>query len=251
MLLRPTLIALSLSIGLSGCIINVNSATAAPKIHEHKSLILDSGSINELVARTGAGELHITGVEDQTQIMLEADIYTYEGLAPTLTLLQRGNQAELVAEFDTSVNFNRSPYIDIKLTVPAQMMLDINDGSGDMSISGTRAGIKLVDGSGDINIEGGAKLNIDDGSGDILISNTQGGITLEDGSGAVNLSNIQGDVSIEDGSGELTVRHVQGLVSIDDGSGDINVTDTQGLTIIEAGSGDLRFDNINGPVSMK
>ncbi|ABZ78723.1 lipoprotein, putative [Shewanella halifaxensis HAW-EB4] len=245
-----TLLATVIAISLSGCIINVNGASAGPLNHQKKQLQIDATHIESLVAETGAGDLNIQGVEGLSQIMVTADIYTYGDIESNLSLKQNGSKATLIAEFDSSINFQRSPYIDLTIQVPSSMMLDIDDGSGDIEINNVQANITLDDGSGDLWIKGGHDLNTQDGSGSVEISNTTGKLTLEDGSGSITLSGIGGDTHIDDGSGDLNVNNVNGRVVIDDGSGDIDVDNTLGLSIIESGSGDLSVDNINGSVSM-
>lgn len=247
---KSTLLAGVITMSLSGCIINVNGASAGPLNHQKKQLQVDANQIDTLVAETGAGDLNIQGVDGLTQIKVTADIYTYGDIDTNLSLKQSGNQATLVANFDSNINFKRSPYIDLTIQVPSSMMLDIDDGSGDIEIKGVAANIKVDDGSGDMWIRGGNNLDIQDGSGSVDISNTTGKLTLEDGSGSINLQGIGGDTHIDDGSGDLSVQNVNGRVVIDDGSGDIEVDNTLGLSIIESGSGDLSVDNINGSVSM-
>ncbi|MBW8185082.1 DUF4097 domain-containing protein [Shewanella nanhaiensis] len=251
MTLRPIAAVSLTALLLSACIINVNGAGRTPTEHTHQSLQLDSHGLDELVAETGAGALEIQGVVGLSHIKLEADIYTYEGIDPILTLEKRGDTARLVADFDSYKVSGNSPYIDLVVKVPAEMKMDIDDGSGSIKIQGSSADIDVKDGSGSMEIEGGKNLNIEDGSGSITLSDVNGNITLDDGSGSIEIMQVNGDVSVNDGSGSLSIEKVQGFVTIDDGSGSINVMDTKGLKIIEAGSGSLSFDNIDGKVSLK
>lgn len=272
------------TLGLTACIINVNGATPPPHT-EHKTLQLNAADLSKLSAEVGAGALTIKGVRGQTDVRVEADINTYNGVKPTLTLKKNGHHAKLVAEFDSNIHFNRSPYIDLVVTVPASMALDIHDGSGLIELSGIHADIAITDGSGSINIDGGEQLDIKDGSGSISINNVKqnikiadgsgsieivggkmididdgsgtidvrnanGNVDINDGSGSINLENINGDSTINDGSGSIYIRHVDGNVVIDDGSGGIDVEYTKGLKIINSGSGNLHFKHIDGSVSV-
>ncbi|QYJ87881.1 DUF4097 domain-containing protein [Shewanella mesophila] len=254
MVLRPLVLSAALSFCLSGCIINVNGAGKTSfDYHRTSELSLDANGLDGLAAETGAGALTIEGIEGLNEITLEADIYGYDGVEPELTLVRDGDQAKLVANFDSfyRVSFNgSSPYMDVTIKVPASMLLDIDDGSGSIDIKGVNADIRVKDGSGSLNLDGGKNLVIDDGSGSIVLTNVDGNIDLDDGSGSIEVTNVKGDVVINDGSGGMSIVDVAGKVTIDDGSGSIEVNNTQGLTIIEAGSGDLSFNNINGPVSM-
>ncbi|MXR68914.1 hypothetical protein GNT65_09570 [Shewanella sp. JBTF-M18] len=251
MLVHSLTMVTALVLGLTGCILNVNSAGRVDfDYHKQTQLTLEAQALDTLVADTGAGSLKIVGDAAVESITLEADIYGYDGVEPELTLTRSGSKAKLVANFDAYRSNGHSPYIDLLVKVPAGMKLDIHDGSGSIIIRGVQADMEIEDGSGSIEVDGGNRLTIDDGSGSITLTNISGDIQVNDGSGSLTIAAVQGDVEIEDGSGAIEVRGVKGKVSIDDGSGGISVVDTQGLHIIEAGSGSLSFDNIQGQVSI-
>jgi len=238
-------------VSLTGCIINVNAAGMPDLDHQQRELTLDSQDLQGLIAETGAGSLEIIGVEDLTQIKLVADIYSNDDSKVILTLEKKANKAKLKADFEQSGFNNYSPYIDLKLQVPANLALDIDDGSGAILISKMTADINVKDGSGELIINGGNNVSIDDGSGDIEVSQINGNLTIDDGSGAIKVTDIRGNIAIDDGSGNIEVANVQSPVTITDGSGDINIFNTKGLTILAAGSGDVKFNKIDGPVSME
>ncbi|MGI2133635.1 hypothetical protein ACRN93_20200 [Shewanella baltica] len=257
MSLRPFIFTLAFilvftaGVSLTGCIINVNAAGMPDLDHQQRELTLDSQDLQGLIAETGAGSLEIIGVEGLTQIKLVADIYSNDDSKVILTLEKKANKAKLKADFEQSGFNNYSPYIDLKLQVPANLALDIDDGSGAILISKMTADINVKDGSGELIINGGNNVSIDDGSGDIEVSQINGSLTIDDGSGAIKVTDVRGNIAIDDGSGNIEVANVQSPVTITDGSGDINVFNTKGLTILAAGSGDVKFNKIDGPVSME
>ncbi|MDR9767776.1 hypothetical protein RJP56_17090 [Shewanella baltica] len=261
MSLRPFIFTLAFilvftaGVSLTGCIINVNAAGMPDLDHQQRELTLDSQDLQGLIAETGAGSLEIIGVEGLTQIKLVADIYSNkdgnDDSKVILTLEKKANKAKLKADFEQSGVNNYSPYIDLKLQVPANLALDIDDGSGAILISKMTADINVKDGSGELIINGGNNVSIDDGSGDIEVSKISGNLTIDDGSGAIKVTDVRGNIAIDDGSGNIEVANVQSPVTITDGSGDINVFNTKGLTILAAGSGDVKFNKIDGPVSME
>ena len=257
MSLRPFIFTLAFilvftaGVSLTGCIINVNAAGMPDLDHQQRELTLDSQDLQGLIAETGAGSLEIIGVEGLTQIKLVADIYSNDDSKVILTLEKKANKAKLKADFEQSGFNNYSPYIDLKLQVPANLALDIDDGSGAILISKMTADINVKDGSGELIINGGNNVSIDDGSGDIEVSQINGNLTIDDGSGAIKVTDVRGNIAIDDGSGNIEVANVQSPVTITDGSGDINVFNTKGLTILAAGSGDVKFNKIDGPVSME
>lgn len=238
-------------VSLTGCIINVNAAGMPDLDHQQRELTLDSQGLQGLIAETGAGSLEIIGVEGLTQIKLVADIYSNDDSKLILTLEKKANKAKLKADFEQNGFNNYSSYIDLKLQVPANLALDIDDGSGAILISKMTADINVKDGSGELIINGGNNVSIDDGSGDIEVSKISGNLTIDDGSGAIKVTDIRSNIAIDDGSGNIEVANVQSAVTITDGSGNINVFNTKGLTILAAGSGDVKFNKIDGPVSME
>lgn len=78
MTFHPTALASIFVLSLSGCIINVNGTSMEPLEHSQQVMQLDASGLNTMVANTGAGSLEIIGVDGLTNIILEADIYTYE-----------------------------------------------------------------------------------------------------------------------------------------------------------------------------
>ena len=276
--------AISSSLLLTGCVIHVSPGQIAEQ--KQQDLSVSAVNLNELKIDAEAGSLIIKGDSNATAITVNANIYAAKGDETyTLTLEKHGDTAELISKLNNG-NFSfysgSSPHIDLIVSVPSNLNLDIDDDSGDIVIRAMQNDISIDDDSGSIVIEGGRTINIDDDSGDIRISNIsieddsgsimidqgQGRIDIEDDSGDIQIENSQGPariidesgsisvktlasaLTIEDGSGDIDVRQIKGLVTITDGSGSIYVDDTLGLTIIEAGSGDLSIDNINGPVKL-
>ncbi len=274
---------------LSGCVFHISPSVASVK--QTQQLSLPSNNLEHLTILSGAGSLDIQGSNTATNISVDAIIYTadiddeYE-----LTLEKSGTQAKLVAQnkSNNGISFysGQSPSINLVVTVPNTLNLDINDGSGDIVINEMQSNIDVKDGSGSLSINGAKNLNIDDGSGSIYVKNVVGDLALNDGSGSIDIDNVSGNVAIEDGSGEMqvtnvtgvlnvedgsggiTIKHIKGAVTVDDnsgdmliehigssvtiedGSGDIRVNYAKALTITEAGSGDVSIDNISGTVKL-
>ena len=274
---------------LSGCVFHISPSVAS--IKQTQQLSLPSNNLEYLNVLSGPGSLEIKGSPNATSISVDATIFTadiedeYE-----LTLEQDGKQAKLVAQNKSRIGLSfysgQSPHIDVVVTVPSNLNLDIDDGSGNIVISAMQSNINVEDGSGSIEINSGKNLSIEDGSGDIALENIHGNLDLTDGSGSIYINNINGNAKIDDGSGETTisnvhgtlniddgsgnliVKHVDGAVkiddnsgdmliehisssvTIDDGSGDIRVNYAKGLTITESGSGDVNINNISGPVNV-
>ena len=231
--MKTTLIAFFTAVMLSGCVFHVvGGSNNNPTQHSTKRFELDAVALNQLQASTGAGSLLIQGEAGRTSVEVVAEIYTYDGVNPDISLEVRGDKALLQASLPKSLVNGNSPYINLTVKVPTNFGLVLDDGSGDTVIEGLTGTLQVTDGSGELRINGGSSLRVDDGSGDVFIRN------------------IQGAVTVDDGSGDLVLEQIGGVVTINDGSGDIKVHQAGGLVITDAGSGDLDIDQINGPVSI-
>ena len=232
---------------LPGCVIHVGAQSADVELQENLSIA--SSGVKTLEVESGAGFLNIVGVEGATEITVKADIETTKKHNYELELTKVGSRAVLVAKHGSTSGFwnGSSPSINLTVQVPKHLALDIDDGSGDISITDINNFVEVEDGSGSLfikNIQG--DLIVDDGSGELEISNVSGDVDIDDGSGEMTVTDIAGSVKVEDGSGEMTLRHIGGMVTIDDGSGSIEVKDAGGLTITDSGSGGLNIKDVKG-----
>ncbi|MFD2167599.1 hypothetical protein ACFSJY_15215 [Thalassotalea euphylliae] len=241
----------ALTLALNGCVIHVNAQSADVSLEEELSL--EANALERFDIEAGAGSLIIKGDETASGIQVKADIRTTDAKDYTLVLTRSGSTATLVAKHHSHMGYwnGSSPKIDLTITMPANLKLDIDDGSGEIKISNINNGLRLEDGSGSAKIENvKGNVRIDDGSGELVVKSVQGDVDLKDGSGGLRVSNISGDLDIDDGSGSLTVMDVTGQVTIDDGSGSIDVNRAGALKIIESGSGGLSFSDIKGDVDV-
>lgn len=177
-----------------------------------------------------------------------------------------GGKVELVSRFDYKENENNvntgffsSPErrIDIKIYVPKDLELKLNDRSGDLEINDISNNLRLTDASGAIRINGlEGNLNLRDNSGEIVIKNVNREapeamtVKIRDASGGIYLSNVNGDTEIEDTSGEIDVSKIGGSLTIDDTSGGIRVKDVKGDSRVVDTSGEISLVSIDGNVTI-
>jgi DUF4097 and DUF4098 domain-containing protein YvlB len=209
-----------------------------------RNLSLSAKGINELSIDCGAGFLKVNGQKGLTEIKVEAEI-VLEGKSEKdaeeflkkyldLSLEKRGSRAVLTSGFKEyrSIFSFGNKLINLTVSVPAEMDLDVDDGSGY---------IKIEDIAGN--------LIIDDGSGDIEIVNTKGNIDVDDGSGEIKVEGVSGDLSVDDGSGSIIIRNIGGNVTVKDGSGSITIDGVEKDVYIPSdGSGSVRVNNVKGKV---
>lgn len=160
----------------------------------------------------------------------------------------------------------------IELTEPAAGTLQVDAGSGSLSIRGVeganefRVAAKLC-ASDQRRLEGlgvtlrGDRLDTTYPSsrvGIFSLGNRYARIDLavevpmdtnlrvEDGSGIIHI-NGTGDVTLEDGSGNIFVRDV-GSLTVEDGSGDLNIRRVSGDLRLEDNSGSLDISGVSGNI---
>lgn len=184
--------------------------------------------VSTLQLRSGSGDAVIT----------ESD---RSGIHVTETLQWRGDdkpKAEhkvdgdrLAVSYDCGSSWG-SCSVNYKIEIPKGLKIDIDAGSGNLTLRGLTGQLDVVNGSGDIEGSdlGSRKGVIENGSGDIELKYTAAPENLD----------------LQNGSGDISVYVPQGSydVSTDAGSGDtkVDVADTPGAPnkiTMESGSGNL------------
>jgi hypothetical protein len=120
------------------------------------------------------------------------------------------------------------------LTIPDNMDIRFNTGSGDFEASNLKFELDMNTGSGDIilsSIKGDLRSNT--GSGDVEVSDFDGELKANTGSGNMRLANAVGEVKLNCGSGNIRIKDTNAAISANVGSGDI---DASGLTLAGSSS---------------
>ncbi|HLT64001.1 MAG TPA: DUF4097 family beta strand repeat-containing protein [Pseudohongiella sp.] len=247
---------------LASCLISPVAFGQNCEFSRNINFDVDATGLARVELDVGAGYLNIRPSEnDQVSVRARACAST-RGRLESMDLVheRRGDRLVIDSEIDDNVSFsifrsNDYAYIDVDMSVPAGLLLDIEDGSGDIRIANVSAELRIEDGSGDINIlRHTGSVRIDDGSGDIDVDGLSGALRVVDGSGDIDVRNVVGNVHIpSDGSGSIDIRDIKGDVAIDDdGSGGISVHNVSGnLSLGDTGSGRVNFDDIGGNVRMR
>ncbi len=227
-----------------------------------RNLSLSAKGIDELEIDCGAGFLKVNGQKGLTEIKVEAEI-VLEGRSEKdaeeflkkyldLSLEKRGSRAILTSDFKEyrSIFSFGNKLINLTVSIPAEMDLDVDDGSGYIKIEDIAGNIIIDDGSGDIKIVNTkGNVDVDDGSGVIELMEINGDVSVDDGSGEIKVEGVSGDLSVDDGSGSIIIRNIGGNVTVKDGSGSISIDGVEKDVYIPSdGSGSVRVNNIKGKV---
>jgi len=250
-----------MKIKISLCVLFLMLAPFLLAQGEFKDLTLDASRINNLDINCGAGFCKVYGQKGLNRIDVEAEIIIkglnqkeaqkYIEEKVVLSLKKRGNTAYLVSKFRPQSSFFnfRERVINITVHMPYKTNLEVDDGSGYLSIDNLDGRLKLNDGSGEMQVR---KINgdvkITDGSGDIQILEVQGNLDINDGSGNTEVTGINGDLTVNDGSGDFKALDIQGLIDIDDGSGTLRIKDALGDVKVEDGSGSIIINGVKKDV---
>lgn len=161
-----------------------------------------------------AGSLRIEGRRGLTEARAHGTASTAypHDLGDVRLVVERHDDTVYVKTVFSDSNQSGHQSLDLVVEVPAEVPLDVRDGSGDTDIRGV----------GDISIH--------DGSGDLRVSAVDGLVRIWDGSGEIRASRVRGDVEVlQDGSGAIDVDDIGGDFLVDrKGSGAIHFADVRG-----------------------
>ncbi|WP_343802582.1 hypothetical protein [Bacillus carboniphilus] len=236
-------------------------------VEQTKKLDLELELIDTLLVESASPNITIIGDAKVSSIIVEASIVMSKKDQDNyvLSLEKEDAKAVLKAAFKSS-NDEVNQSMDVRVMVPPELNLHVNDQSGKLEIINIIEQVSINDESGDIILENiNGRLEIRDGSGSVIIKNSQdiaviedltgdidiiesaGNTRITDGSGDLNIIDFEGDLDILDGNGDLTVTNVIGSVTVDDGSGDISISNiARDVKIVNAGSGELTTAAIKG-----
>jgi hypothetical protein len=233
------------ALGPSAVIIDEVTPSRPVDYDEPRTARVDARGASRIVIVGRAGWLRVEGKSGTTEVVAEGT-----ARAPRddllkdikLTGTREGDIVRIVVEMpdmkhrDWDSNWESGPALDLTVTVPATIPVEIEDSSGDLRVMGTAA-LDIDDNSGEVEIRDvGGALRVTDGSGALEIENVRGDVTIEDGSGEIDVRDVTGSVSVRDGSGSITARGVGGTVHVlRDGSGGIRVVDVGGDLIVDQG----------------
>ena len=143
--------------------------------------------------------------------------------------------------------------LDLVIEVPADLPLDVEDGSGELEIRNVGP-LTLSDGSGSAVIEHvGGNLRVKDGSGELHITDVKGDVEVTDGSGLLEIRDVDGGVEIgSKGSGPLRITSVAKSVHVrSKGSGSVDVTHVGGDFVVDRkASGNIEYSDVKGHVDI-
>jgi ELWxxDGT repeat protein len=156
------------------------------RFEAERSFTLSANSLETLRLKAGSGSLEVVGVEGLNEIQAVARACaSSQDFLDDLQLTSDVSGGSVVVEtiypdMNGWGGGNRYARLDLLLEVPAGLEADIQDGSGEMTLSNL------------------GSVHVEDGSGEVVIQGIQGDLTIEDGSGELEISGVQGTVMVKD-----------------------------------------------------
>jgi hypothetical protein len=178
--------------------------------------------VKKITMTTSTGDCILKkGDTDKVSITVE---YTFDKDDYAPEFEQNGETLRIKEKFNNRSNNGNSKWT---LTVPNDMDIKFNTGSGDFEAK-------------DLKVE----LSLNTGSGDYYFERMSGEIVSNSGSGDLKLTDFEGDIKANTGSGDVNVTGTKGELKINTGSGDIAITDASGGIFANVGSGNIYGTNI-------
>jgi DUF4097 and DUF4098 domain-containing protein YvlB len=245
-----------------------------------RSATIDAAGATKIVIDAGAGDLIVRGDHAARSVSTTGHVCaTSDELLEQVQIKTRREGATLYLNTVLSDSDHGFPWLlnnatlDLTVTLPASLAVELEDSSGDIDLRQLRA-VKVEDSSGDIQVSGIAgDVTVSDSSGDVDIEHVTGNVKIErDSSGDIDIQDVRGDANVlidssgtlriervagsvhigQDSSGDIVIREVKGNARVgSDSSGDIRVVQVGGNFIVEAdSSGNISHDRIEGDVRL-
>ena len=171
------------------------------------------------------------------------DLSSFEGDISVTTWSRASVRIEADHDEDTRVDIDqgagrldvrgRSRYgpaeVTWRLTVPAEMSLELSAHSGNIKVEGTRGGVTARSVEGDITVRGG--------TGFVSLQSVEGALVVGDATARVSLTTVDGAVTASRIHGDISVSTVDGAIQLEE----IDAGDVEAETV----DGNIEFE---GPV---
>lgn len=185
---------------------------------QDKTINKSFSGIKNIRLSTASGDINLKK-SSSSEVKLQVK-YSYDDNDYKPVIEQNSTRLTIKEEFSKG---NHSGSASWTLEIPDNLSVNINTGSGDVTVDGVALDIKSNTGSGDLILTGvKGDLNFNTGSGDIEISQADGEIHLNTGSGNVRASQGSGNYQINAGSGDIRLDQLKGDFSINTGSGNVS-----------------------------
>src|SRR4030065_526957 len=134
-----------------------------------------------------------------------------------LTMEQKSGKVEVRFKGDDSDEFF------LELTIPADLMIDLKTGGGNVNINNDlRSKVTITSGGGNISAKIiGGEVNITTAGGNVNVSTVSGNAEISTGGGNIKLDGATGKVEANTGGGNIDLKNIKGSIEANTGAGNI------------------------------
>ena len=153
---------------------------------------------------------------------------------------------------------NRSYSVSYDITYPETAPLNIRNEFGDVRVSESKGGSRIVSGHGALVLKNGkGSQQLDNSFGPVEVSGNDGDVAISNGNGAITVSDVTGRVNVKDRFGRIivtkagqgaTIVNNNGAITLTDSGGVSSITNSFGAVTATGVRGDLTIRNSNGAV---
>ena len=119
--------------------------------------------------------------------------------------------------------------VDLRITAPAWMALDLSGVYADVNVAGARGPVNVETVQGSVHVTGGQGL--------VSLRSVEGEVTLSGASGRIDVHSVNDDVSVTDSKGEIVAESVNGEIVLQR----VDASSLEATTV----NGDVGYD---GPI---
>jgi hypothetical protein len=235
---------------------------------QEKTISKSFSDVKSIRLNTASGNIFLKKSADASVRLLLKHTYNDSEFTPFIE--QSSTRLTLKEEFSGGSHSGNSSWT---LEIPDNTRIDINTGSGDITVDNLAIDMKSNSGSGDIMLTGvkgdmnfntgsgdyeleqtGGEVSLNTGSGDVRATGGTGNYRFNSGSGSIRLDQLKGDFDMNSGSGNIQAKAIVVNTSsnVNSGSGDATITLGAPLTSnisVNSGSGDATLNFANNAIS--
>ena len=252
-----------ISQGVLAASLAVAMASTAHAVEWTENLSHSTSGVTKLLVFAGPGDLRVEARPGVSEVTATLKI-SYPGDKATAEqhisekmgkyLKKKGKKLTLKAGYLKKIKSKyKKAEIDLVISMPENVYLDLRDTTGDIHVSGIKKGGRILDGKGDLTLtnSGGKLITLNDGSGKMTITGTSGKLKINDKRDDMNIKQHRGELVINSSKGNVYVEDVEGRVRVSDKSGDIYLKRIQGKVKVTNKSDDVHLSSIMGNVELK
>lgn len=200
---------------------------------------------NRIKVQRSRGDIKVIGGHSVASLSTTA---TLRGVSKDDARTRANRYTPIIEENDGTITLAQSVDTvaeDIELRVPSGVAIEVDSGSGDISVLDTHASVQIDIKSGDVNLRGVAdEVEVSCYSGDIRVDHSElGALQIESKSGDIELNKVQGDLNLKASAGDVKARDIRSdFVTVESIAGDID------LDFEDAFSGSLNCRSVSGDI---